>query len=147
MAAKLREPSEREHFERSVAPLLGDGVEYVGEVGGRDKVELLASARCLLHPVTWPEPFGIAMIEALACGTPVVATPEGSISELIRDGVTGFVRPTDAGLAEALRCSGELDRAACRAVASNEFSNDRMVADHVALYERVLADHPSSSAA
>ena len=73
IAAKMREPAEFAYFEREVKPLLGGGVEYVGEVGGQAKLELLARATCLLNPLTWPEPFGMVMIEALACGTPVVA--------------------------------------------------------------------------
>ena len=103
IAAKLREPAEQAYFDRAVEPLLGDGVEYVGEVGGAEKLDLLAGAMCLLNPIAWPEPFGMVMIEALACGTPVVATPCGSVPELVTDGVTGFVRADDAGLAAALR--------------------------------------------
>lgn len=138
IAAKVREPHEIAYLEAHVAPLLGHGVELLGEVGGRDKVELLGGARCLLNPIAWPEPFGMVMIEALACATPVVATPCGSVPELVDDGRTGFVRATFDGLVDALEHVDALDRASCRADAAERFSIERMAADHVALYERVL---------
>jgi len=137
IAAKMREPAERAYFDQQVAPLLGGLVEYVGEVGGADKVELLAGASCLLNPIAWPEPFGMVMIEALACGTPVVATPHGSVPELIADGVTGYVRPDETGLADALQRVDRLDRERCRKEAAERFSTDRMVIDHLRLYEKV----------
>jgi glycosyltransferase involved in cell wall biosynthesis len=138
IAAKLREPFEIEYFESQVQPLLGDGVDYVGEVDGRDKLDLLAGACCLLNPIQWPEPFGMVMIEALACGTPVVATPCGAVPELIDDGATGFIRPTHSGLVQALEAVDTLNRAACRGAAVERFSIERMVADHVALFERIV---------
>jgi glycosyltransferase involved in cell wall biosynthesis len=141
IAAKMHEPAEQAYFEQAVAPLLGDDVEYVGEVGGCHKTDLLGAAVCLLNPIAWPEPFGMVMIEALACGTPVVATPCGSVPELVSDGVTGFVRPTEAELAEILPRVGELDRARCRAEVAERFTTARMVADHVALYEAVASHH------
>jgi glycosyltransferase involved in cell wall biosynthesis len=145
IAAKMREPAEQAYFEDEVAPLLGDGTEYVGEVGGDDKLDLLASARCLLNPIAWPEPFGMVMIEALACGTPVIATPGGSVPEIITDGATGFIAADETELAEALTRVGDLDRSRCRKEASERFSTERMVADHVDLYGRVA--HTSKHAA
>ena len=139
IAAKMREPAELAYFEEHVAPLLGGEIEYVGEVGGRDKLDLLAGATCLLNPLAWPEPFGMVMVEALACGTPVVATPCGSVPEIVTDGVTGSVRADEPGLIEALAGVGALDRSRCRKEAAERFSTERMVADHVALYERVIA--------
>jgi glycosyltransferase involved in cell wall biosynthesis len=139
IAAKLREPAEEAYFREEVAPLLGDGVELVGEVGGRAKLDLLAGARCLLNPIAWSEPFGLVMIEALACGTPVVATPCGSVPEIVDDGVTGLIRVSDDELAGAVRAAGFLDRALCRKAAEARFCTSRMVADHVELYERVVA--------
>jgi glycosyltransferase involved in cell wall biosynthesis len=143
IASRLSEPAEHEFYRSAVEPLLGGDVRYVGEVGGAEKSALLGGAACLLNPLAWPEPFGMVMIEALARGTPVVATPCGSVPELIEDGVTGFVRSTEAELARALPEVGSLDRATCRRVAVERFSTARMVADHVALYER-FADgrHP-----
>ena len=139
IAAKMREPAERAYYDACVAPLVGGDVEYVGEVGGADKLELLAGAACLVNPVAWPEPFGMVMIEALACGTPVVATPHGSVPELVTDGVTGFVRATQSELALAVMHTADIDRTNCRKDAAERFSTERMVADHVALYEHVVA--------
>jgi glycosyltransferase involved in cell wall biosynthesis len=137
IAGKMREPAERAYFDASVAPLLADGlVEYVGEVGGVQKLELLGGASCLLNPIAWPEPFGMVMIEALACGTPVLATPWGSAPEIVTDGVTGYVACED-GLVDAIGRVDQLDRARCRAQASARFSIGRMVADHVDLYRRI----------
>jgi glycosyltransferase involved in cell wall biosynthesis len=143
IASRLSEPAEHEYFRRAVEPLLGGDIAYVGEVGGARKCELIGRAACLLNPIAWPEPFGMVMIEALARGTPVVATPCGSVPELIDDGLTGFVRATPEELAGALHRVPGLDRARCRATATQRFSTERMVADHVALYEQVLAGwHP-----
>jgi glycosyltransferase involved in cell wall biosynthesis len=147
IAAKMREPAERAYFDAQVAPLLGGDVEYVGEVGGREKLELLADATCLLNPLAWPEPFGMVMIEALACGTPVVATPCGSVPEIVCEGITGFVRASEADLVAALGRVDELDRAWCRKDAETRFSTQRMVADHVALYRQAVAAHLSIAAA
>lgn len=139
IAAKMDEPAERAYFDEVVAPLLGSDVEMLGEVGGRDKLDLLAGARCLLNPIAWPEPFGMVMIEALACGTPVVATPVGSVPEIVDDGTTGFVRVDVAGLADAVQRAGDLDRSACRRAARARFSAERMAGDHVRFYDEVLS--------
>lgn len=143
IAAKMREPAEQEYFEQAVRPLLGSGAEYIGEVGGREKVELLQKAVCLLNPIDWPEPFGMVMIEALATGTPVVATPCGAAPEIVDHGTTGFLVADDPGLAHALAAVADLDRSACRRAAEERFSLERMAADHLALYARVLAGFPS----
>ena len=147
IAAKMREPAELGYFHDVVAPLLVDGVEYVGEVGGRDKLELLAGARCLLNPIAWPEPFGMVMIEALAVGTPVVATPCGSVPEIVSHGRTGFIVADEEGLAAALRRVSELDRSACRKEAAERFATERMVADHLELYQRLVAASRSACVA
>jgi glycosyltransferase involved in cell wall biosynthesis len=146
IAAKMREAPERAYFEAHVKPLLGDGVEYVGEVAWQQKLELLAGASCLFNPIAWPEPFGMVMIESLASGTPVIATRCGSVPEIVTDGVTGFVCTTERELIEALLRVDELDRAWCRKDAETRFSTERMVADHVALYRRAMADHEAISA-
>ena len=138
IAAKLQEAQEFAYFEHVVTPLLHDGVEFIGEVGGNDKQDLLGHARCLLNPVGWPEPFGMVMIESLACGTPVVATPNGSVPELVDDGRTGFVGATETDLADGLLRLDELDRAACRAAAVERFSIERMAVDHLAAYEAIV---------
>jgi glycosyltransferase involved in cell wall biosynthesis len=138
IAAKMREPAEHEYFRDAVDPLLGDGIEYVGEVNHREKLDLLSHASCLLNPIAWPEPFGLVMIEALACGTPVLATPCGSVPEIVIDGQTGFVRSAEDDLTAVLQEVGSLDRSRCRRDAEARFSTERMVSDHVALYERVI---------
>lgn len=139
MAAKLREPVEREYFEAEVRPLLGTDVEYVGELGWDEKMELLGSAFALLNPLQWAEPFGLVMIEALAAGTPVVTTPVGSAPEIVHEGVTGYLRTGRAPLTAALLAAGDLDRGACRARAVRRFGTERMVGEHVRLYEELVA--------
>ena len=91
IAAKCVEPEEQSYFEEHVEPRLGPDVEWLGEVGGQDKLELLARARCLLFPIQWDEPFGLVMIESLACGTPVVSMARGSVPEVLEHGRTGLV--------------------------------------------------------
>jgi len=139
IAAKMRDEREIAFYREEVVPLLGDGVEYIGEIGGARKLELLAAARCLLNPIRWPEPFGLVMIEALACGTPVIAMGQGAAPEIIDHGLSGYLCERPAQLAEALALVGGIDRAVCRSIAKERFSMDRMAADHVALYREVIA--------
>ena len=131
--------SEFEYFQTEVEPLLGDGIEYVGELDEAGKFELLGAATALLNPIQWSEPFGLVMIEALACGTPVVATSSGSVPEIIDDGRTGFIRDTAEDLATWLLRAADLDRATCREVAEIRFSTARMVSDHLDLYAELMA--------
>jgi glycosyltransferase involved in cell wall biosynthesis len=138
IAAKMSEAAEQLYFDHHVRPLLGGDIEYVGEVGGADKLELLENATCLLNPIAWPEPFGMVMVEALACGTPVVATPMGAVPEIVDDGLTGFVRSTEDALAEALLAVSGIDRDRCRKAVAERFSATRMVADHLALYDSLI---------
>jgi glycosyltransferase involved in cell wall biosynthesis len=136
IAAKMREPTERAYFQAEVEPLLGGDVEYVGEIAADEKSAFLGGATCLLNPLAWPEPFGLVMVEALASGTPVVATPCGAAPEIVDHGVTGFLAGSVVDLAAAVRRVGELDRGACRRAAEERFSAERMVRDHLALYGR-----------
>lgn len=138
IAAKMQDNGEREYFECAVSPLLGPDVEYLGELNTEEKYELLGGACAMLNPMQWPEPFGLVMIEALAAGTPVVATPAGSATEIIDDGVTGYLREDLPALATALAETGNLDRAACREAAVTRFSTERMVADHLDLYTELI---------
>ncbi len=138
LAGKLRGRLEQDYFAEHVAPLLGSGAEFVGEIDAERRDELLGSACALLNPIQWDEPFGLVMIEALACGTPVVATPRGSVSEIVEDGVTGYVCADPQQLATALRKADQLDREACRQAARARFSAGRMVAEHITLYDDVL---------
>jgi glycosyltransferase involved in cell wall biosynthesis len=138
LAAKMREPAERRYFEERVRPLLGPGVDWVGEVGGEGKADLLAGAAALLNPIQWDEPFGLVMIESLACGTPVLATRRGAAPEIVDHGVTGVLGDEDA-LVAAVGRLGDLDRDRCRAAVADRFSTTRMVEEHLDLFARILA--------
>ncbi|HEV2369846.1 MAG TPA: glycosyltransferase family 4 protein, partial [Acidimicrobiales bacterium] len=140
IAAKMREKVEQDYFDDYVSPLLGGDIEYLGEVAADDKLELLGAAKCLLNPIQWPEPFGMVMIEALATGTPVVATPAGAAPEIVTSAVTGFLAPDDDGLVEAVRRIDEIDRHACRREVEARFSARRMVDEHVRAYEKVIEE-------
>lgn len=119
----------------------GTFIEWIGEIGESEKAEFLGNARALLFPIQWPEPFGLAMAEAMACGTPVLATRCGSVPEVIVDGVTGFIRNTVDELVEATDHLDTLDRADCRAQVERHFSASVMAAGYERLYTRLLANH------
>jgi glycosyltransferase involved in cell wall biosynthesis len=142
IAAKI-DRVDREYFETVIAPLLarGDDVEFVGEFGEADKMRFLAGAHALLFPIDWPEPFGLVMIEAMSCGTPVIAYPRGSVPEIVAPGSTGFiVRDVPEAVAAVGRVGG-LDRHRIRDTFRRRFSAERMAADHVSLYEDLIARH------
>jgi glycosyltransferase involved in cell wall biosynthesis len=126
IAAKMREPAEQAFFDAEVRPLLGGDIEYVGELGSQEKQDLLCGAVALLNPIDWPEPFGMVMVEALACGTPVVTRAVGAAPEIVEDGEVGFLGRTDDDLTAALARVGELDRLSCRTWASQRFSLELM---------------------
>jgi len=139
IAAKI-DAVDRDYFDRTVAPLLDDPlVEFLGEIGDDDKAEFLGGARALLFPIDWPEPFGLVMIEAMACGTPVVARPCGSVPEVVVDGRTGFLGSSLIELADAVKRIDEIDRAACRRHVEERFSIGRMAKDYEAVYHRLGA--------
>jgi glycosyltransferase involved in cell wall biosynthesis len=137
IAAKIREQREHDYFENVIAPLLGSTVEFLGEVDAAGKRELLADAAGLLNPIEWDEPFGMAMIESLACGTPVVATPKGAAPEIVSSG-TGFLADDDAGLIDAIGRLGEIDRDACREHIRRSFSIESMCERYVTVFEREI---------
>ncbi len=139
LAGKVRERAEKEYFAQEVAPHLSDDIRFVGEVPHDEKLRLLAGARATLFPIRWNEPFGLVMIESLACGTPVVAFPEGAAPEVIVDGSTGFLVDSEGEMADAIASVGEIDRTACRAAVEGYFSVDRMVGEHLELFEDVIA--------
>jgi glycosyltransferase involved in cell wall biosynthesis len=141
IAAKMREAAEHEYFARFVEPLLGDDARYIGEADEPTKLALLGDAEALLNPIVWPEPFGMVMLEALACGTPVVGFANGAAPEIVDHGQTGWlVRDGDLnGLVKALRRVARLDRDGCRAAVAARFSVERMVDGHVDLYEQILS--------
>jgi len=138
LAGKLREPWEHRFFDAEIAPLLSDDVEYMGEVSQAEKVELLGGALATLFPIRWNEPFGLVMIESMACGTPVLAFREGAAPEVVADGRTGFLCTDETDMAEKLQHIGTIERAECRAAVEGYFSRQRMVDEHVAFYQEVL---------
>jgi glycosyltransferase involved in cell wall biosynthesis len=141
IAAKIY-PEERHYFDETLAPLIkasGPLVEFVGEIGGSERDDLLGRAAALLFPIEWSEPFGLVMIEALACGTPVIGWRRGSVPEVLDHGVTGFVVDS---IGEAVRAVGQIDRlsrATCRQVFERRFDAGRMAADYLDVYRRVVA--------
>lgn len=138
IAAKV-DKADREYFETLIKPLLAHPlVEFVGEVNDREKGELAGGAMAFLHPVDWPEPFGLAMIEAMACGTPVLGRNRGSIPEVIDNGVTGFIFERDEEAVNILQNEiPRFNRRACRARFEERFSAARMAADYVNVYEKL----------
>lgn len=137
IAAKI-EKLDLPYYESAVAPLLrGPGVEFVGEIGERDKQDFLGNAAALVFPIDWPEPFGLVMIEAMACGTPVVATPCGSVPEIVEHGVNGWIAADEEEAARALAGLGRFDRAACRRRFDERFTAERMARDYLGIYRQV----------
>lgn len=144
IAAKV-DPADHEYFELEIKPLLRDpNVEFIGEIGYPAKNEFLGNAAAVLFPINWPEPFGLVMIEAMACGTPVIAYSGGSVREVLKDGVTGFVVRDARGAADALQNLGQIDRRKCRAYFEQRFSVERMAEDYVAIYERLAKRNPAN---
>jgi glycosyltransferase involved in cell wall biosynthesis len=137
-----------QHYKQDIEPLLDearDWVEFIGEVGGRQKDEFLGNAHALLFPIDWPEPFGLVMIESLACGTPVIAWRNGSVPEVIDDERTGFiVESVDEG-AEAVARVSDLNRETCRQVFEERFDAVRMAREYVEVYQRLSSGRASRS--
>jgi glycosyltransferase involved in cell wall biosynthesis len=139
IAAKV-DPADRDYFEQTIKPLLDHPlITFIGEVNETQKREIMGQALALIVPIAWPEPFGIVFIEALACGTPVLTCPYGSVPELLRDGVTGYIRRTTEELAEAaLSVGATISRRACRDYARQRFDNRRMALEYLRAYDKVL---------
>ncbi len=135
IAAKLNK-WEEPYFDAEIRPLMrGGGVEYVGEIGDAEKGDFLGRAAALLFPIDWPEPFGLAMIEALACGTPVIARDRGSVRELLVDGESGYIFQELHQAVGAVRRLNRLSRARCRAIFEERFTATRMAEDYLKLYQ------------
>jgi glycosyltransferase involved in cell wall biosynthesis len=129
------------HYRDEIKPMLGtSGVRLIGEVDGEGKDEFLRNAAALLFPIRWPEPFGLVMVEALACGTPVIALNAGSVPEVLEDGVTGFVCSSEDEMVAAIGRLDEIDRARCRAEAERRFSPARMARQYEQMYARLVED-------
>jgi len=138
IAAKV-DDVDREYYESLIKPLLRDPcIEYLGEIGEGEKDEFLGDARALLFPIDWPEPFGLVMVEAMACGTPVIAFSGGSVPEIIDEGQTGFVVNDLDDAVAAVHRVGELDRRRCREVFEERFTATRMACDYIELYSTLL---------
>jgi len=146
LAAKVGD-GDRAYFEEVVQPMIdGDRVEYVGEISEDQKSGFLGNAAALLFPIDWPEPFGLAVIEAMACGTPVMAWSCGAMPEIIDYGATGFVVETIEDAVATMPALLQLDRRRVRAVFERRFSADRMATDYVAAYSRLISSHEQSRA-
>jgi glycosyltransferase involved in cell wall biosynthesis len=138
IAGKRREVKERQYFAEFVEPHVGHGVEYLGEVTHGQKVELLQDARATLFPIEWEEPFGLVMIESMACGTPVIATRHGAVPEVIEDGRSGIIVDNYRRMGDALEAADALDPIECRRYVEERFAPERMVDDYVAAYRAAI---------
>ncbi len=138
IAAKI-DRADQQYFDNVIEPLLDSHlVEFVGEIGYPEKFDFLGDAAALLFPIDWPEPFGLVMIEAMACGTPVIAYPYGSVPEIMKEGVSGFIVPDAESAAAAVKNIGKIDRRKCRQYFEKRFTSTRMAEDYLAIYERLL---------
>lgn len=138
IAAKV-DPADRDFFKAKVEPLMDHPlVEFLGEITDQEKNQFIGEAYALVCPYDWPEPFGLVLIEALACGTPVLAYRRGSIPEIIEDGVTGFVSENIGEMAASVTRVDSIDRARCRAAFDQRFTARRMAQDYVKCYERLI---------
>jgi glycosyltransferase involved in cell wall biosynthesis len=147
IAAKV-DRADRAYFEEAIRPLLKDPlVEYIGEINEREKDEFLGRAKALLFPIDWPEPFGLVMIEALACGTPVIAYPHGSVSEVVEPGVTGFIVQDLKEAGRAVENIHMLNRATCRQAFENRFTAEIMAKEYLSLYSMQGSFGPKLEAA
>ena len=143
IAAKI-DAVDREYFDLEIRKLLEDPlVEYIGEIGEFEKSDFLGNAYALLFPIDWPEPFGLAMIEAMACGTPVVAYRMGSVPEILDEGVTGYLVDNLDDAVKAVHRIRSIDRRACREVFEERFSVRRMCMDYLEVYTRLLGRTPT----
>jgi glycosyltransferase involved in cell wall biosynthesis len=143
MVVKKTEPLEQSYWDQFVAPHLNDEVEVYEDLSHEGKVDLLSRARAMVFPIQWPEPFGLVMVEAMACGTPVVACAAGAAVELVEDGTTGFLRDSVDDLVEAVAGVGTCAPAACRARVEERFSAEAMVRGYERVFERVVEDGPA----
>ena len=138
IAAKI-DKADQDYFDTIIKPLLKrPDIEFIGEIGETEKNEFLGNALALLFPIEWPEPFGLVMIEALACGTPVIARARGSVPEIIEDGVTGFFIDNLEQGVRAVQRLGRLNRQQCRQAFEKRFTAARMASDYVAFFEQLV---------
>jgi glycosyltransferase involved in cell wall biosynthesis len=143
IAAKV-DNADKEYYDTLIRPLIRDNpfVEFIGEINDQQKSEFLSGAHVLLFPIDWPEPFGLVMIEAMACGTPVIAWRAGSVPEVIEDGVTGFIVNDEDEAVAATKRLHQLDRTTVRATFDRRWTGRRMAQDYVDLYEGLVRPVP-----
>jgi glycosyltransferase involved in cell wall biosynthesis len=143
IAAKV-DRHDQDYFEKKIRPVLDHPlIEFIGEIGYAEKNDFLGNAAALLFPINWPEPFGLVMIEAMACGTPVIAYPLGSVPEIVRDGLTGFLVHNIGSAVNAVNRIGEIDRLNCRRHFDRHFTDERMALDYVKIYRRLVREDSS----
>jgi len=143
IAAKV-DRADREYFEAKIKPLLDHPlIDFIGEIGRTEKQEFLGNAAALLFPIQWPEPFGLVTIESLACGTPVIACPSGSVPEIVLDGKCGFLMRTVEQAVKAVRKISRIDRSDCRRHFELNFTADRMAREYLSIYDKLI--HPESA--
>jgi glycosyltransferase involved in cell wall biosynthesis len=139
VAAKV-DKADQEYFETVLEPMMNSSdIEFIGEIAYPEKNEFLGNAAAMLFPISWPEPFGIVMIEAAACGTPVIAYPFGSVPEVIADGVSGYIVSDQTAAVEAVKNIDKLDRKKVRKHFEQHFTADRMALDYLKIYERIVS--------
>ncbi|HEU4625476.1 MAG TPA: glycosyltransferase family 4 protein [Steroidobacteraceae bacterium] len=147
IAAKV-DAADEVYFRERIEPLLhGPFVEYVGEITEREKSEFLGNARALLFPIDWPEPFGLVLIEAMSCGTPVIAWRGGSVPEIVDPGITGFIVDDVPEAVDAIHRVSMLDRRLVRERFEHRFSAERMAKDYLTIYSRLIDRNPATLAA
>jgi glycosyltransferase involved in cell wall biosynthesis len=135
-----------QYFENVIKPLLDHPlIEFIGEIGNAEKNAFLGDAAALLFPINWREPFGLVMIEAMACGTPVIAYPRGSVPEVIQEGVTGFIVPDLQSAVEAVKRIGEIDRKKCRWNFEQDFTAEGMAQNYLNIYQRLAREESIST--
>jgi glycosyltransferase involved in cell wall biosynthesis len=140
IAAKV-DAVDRDYFQSKIRPLLGDPlIQFIGEIGEAEKNEFLGNALAVLFPIDWPEPFGLVMIEAMACGTPTIAYRNGSVPEVLEDNKTGFIVDNLPDAVHAVERVPLLSRRTCREVFEQQFSSSRMARDYLAIYEALLSE-------
>lgn len=139
IAAKLEEQN-KEYFEKEIKPFLNEKIRWVGEVNEKQRNLLMSRALCFLHPLEWEEPFGLTLIEAMSCGSPVVAFNKGSMSEIIQDGKNGYIRGNISEMIDAIKNIYKIDRRYCRRYALQNFNAEKMAQEYEMVYESILAN-------
>ena len=129
---------DKAYYENQVEPYLGDDVRYIGSVGPEERNKVLGNAFALLHPINFNEPFGLSIVEAMACGTPVLAFNRGSMPEIIQEGINGFIVTSIEEMAEKIKGVGNISREACRKTVESRFSQDKMVKEYIEVYKEIL---------